>query len=561
MDMEVAIRLRGRQDSPAVDGQLELSGEVAEGIQRCAEVLSDLPRLRDELHGLRVLSDPHAQFATALFDLERARRGDPEARGNMLELADQLLVFWRAGSGIELARSHPVLEDLWETAASLLASFETKRFGKALKACWDVRSEPVLLQVAIRDLQPEGNRRVEFSRCLYHLELARQFVDSSRAEFAKRAGLLAEAYQSQEVADLLVGDDPGLKVLWVEVEPYLDEFFEMLEQDATRRSKAAEAAAVSEAVTAPGRDAVKRPDVKSDPAARAAAAATPAAGSSSASDTLDPDVVFEQEEEPPPFEEVDLMGLTPGTSARAVPTFDALMGAPPAPPDLTPPGSWFPPAGEVGSAGFAVPPPPPKPSIPTPLATQIVTDVDLDLVEVDEAPPIRRSYNLDVSIEEDDPDAKSLAFWKHSISQLSLLPDPSTPRLAKRLLNADSRAERKTLTNYLDGLTPWLEVDDAKAFAALIKLMLAGQLKEKSLFGQVNTRRAEAFVDAFGLLGSPPRSAGHAAVWFVMDGPETVSALQRGLDVMMRYLAFCSRQNKDPLDLAAQKSFVSQVNP
>ncbi len=515
-----------------MDGQLQLSAEVAEGIQRCAEVLSDLPRLKDELHGLRTMSDPHAQFATALFDLERARRGDKEARGNMLELADQLLVFWRAGSGVELAQAHPMLEELWENAAALLASFETKRFSKALTACWDARTQPVTLQLAIQDLLPEGNRRVEFARCLYHLELARQFVDSSRVEFAKRAGLLSDAYQSQEVADVLVGDDPGLRVLWDEVEPYLDEFFEMLEQEAARRRKASEpVTAPVEAVPAPHAD-------TTGPALKSVAPPTAPTG-----DTLDPDVVFE------PEEDVDL-GDEAWAERRKVPSFKALMGAPPAPPDLTPPGAWFPPAAKPKTV---TPPPPPKPSAPS--------DPDLDLIEVEEAPPIRRTYNLDVSLDEDDPDAKSMAFWQHSIEALSLLPDPSTPRLAKRLLNADSRAERKQLVSYLDGLKPWLGVDDAKAFAALIKLMLAGQLKEKSLFGQANTRRTEAFAEAFSMLTPNPRAAGHAAVWFVMDGPETLGALHRGLEVMMRFLAFCAREHKDPLDLAAQKSFVTQVNP
>jgi hypothetical protein len=206
---------------------------------------------------------------------------------------------------------------------------------------------------------------------------------------------------------------------------------------------------------------------------------------------------------------------------------------------------------------FDGPPPAPQASAPS----RPVSDLDFDLIEVDEAPPIRRSYNLDIAVEEDDPDATSIAFWKHSISALSLLPDPNTPRVVRRLLNADSRAERKQLTTYLEGLGPWLGVEDARAFSALIKLMLAGQLKEKSLFGQANTRRSEAFAEAFSLLTPNPRAAGHAAVWFVMDGPDTLGALQRGLEVMMHFLAFCARQNKDPLDVAVQKSFVTQVNP
>ena len=90
--------------------------------------MGDLDRLRDELHGLRLSSDPRAQFATALFDLDRARRGDPEARSELIDVADRLLVFWREGSGVEFARLHPELEELWASATSLLVSFEQKRF-------------------------------------------------------------------------------------------------------------------------------------------------------------------------------------------------------------------------------------------------------------------------------------------------------------------------------------------------------------------------------------------------------------------------------------------------
>ncbi len=524
---------KGRIQS-AVDGQVQFSAEVTAGIARCADALDDLPRLRVALDELRALPDAQVSFVTAVFDLERARRGDAGARGNMLEVADQLLVFWRAGTGTPLAAAHPVLQELWENAATLLASFETKRFAKALKVCWDARREPMLLKAAVEELQPEGNRRVEFARCLYHLELARQFVDSSRVEFARRAGLLAEAYQSPESADMLIGSDTGLRSLWVEVEPYLDEFFENLENATARRRRAAEAAAQAEIAQLPA--AVSEP------------AAPPPAG---ISDTLDPDIELV-------IDEADAE-LAAGAPAHPVPSFTSLMAVPPMPADLTPPGSWRPPSGVLPMPQPSSVPPPVVAIRPSPPAA----DDDLDLVEVDEAPPIRRSYNLnlDVALDEDDPDEQTIAFWKYSNAQLSLLPDPRQPREAKRLLNADSRTERKALTTYLEGLEPWLHVDDARAFSALIRLMLAGQLKEKSLFGQSNTRRAEAFAEAFALLAPTPRAAGHAAVWFVMDGPETVASLNRGLEELMRFLAFCARERKDPLDIAAQKTFVSQVSP
>ncbi|MBL9037426.1 MAG: hypothetical protein JNG84_02820 [Archangium sp.] len=516
--------------------------DVAALVQRCAEAQSDLPRLRVELQVLRTRPEPHAAFATALFDLDRARRGDAEARGNMLDVADHLLVFWRNGEGTTLATAHPALQTLWDAASSLLASFEAKRFGKALQKCWDVRGDAVLLGVAINDLLPEGNRRVEFARCLYHLELARMFVDASRTEFAKRAGLLSEAYQSPEVASNLIGDDAGLRFLWDELEPYLDEFFEMMEEAAERRRR--RAAGLD---TSPGAPAApSRNEVKTDPALG------------------------------PPAEAVDEFDIEEGApeplgASRPIPSFRTLMGMPPPPPDTTPPGSWVPPKTktdeieivDMGEAPRASAPPPPPPPLEA--------DVDID-VDVAETTPLAAgsvmaalkspgSSVYDIVIDEPDPEANTIAFWQHTLKALDLLPDPKVPRAARRYLNADSRGDRKVLTEYLDGLDAWLHVDDATSFAALVRLMLAGQLKEKSLFGQPNARRAEAFAQAFAMLRPTPRAAGHGAVWFVMDGKETEAALHRGLDVMMRFLAFCARTQQNPLDAGAQQRFLSEASP
>jgi hypothetical protein len=559
-----------------VDAAAQLPEDLANSIARCVDAVGDLDRLRDELHALRLSSDPRAQFATALFDLDRARRGDPEARNELIDVADRLLVFWREGSGAEYAALHPGLESLWDSATALLVSFEQKRFKKALAECWERRANASLLQEAIERLEPSGNRRVEFARCLYHLELARQFVDTSRAEFARRAGLLSEAYQSDEVAHELVGDDEGLAHLWHELKPYLDEFFEMMEEEAARRARQ-QAIAAAEAEIAAQREAV-----------------TPPAGvpefSPRAREKTDPELVV-------PDEVADEVAAL--AEAPQVPSFRTLMArsgsgevprtatptqhpiAPPPPPNTTPPGSWFPPpeadvavesADEVLEVDEAPPPPPAPVDLTPPGAWVPGADGDIDIIEEAAPPPPPRSMTpaqgvkavrkplLDIVIDEDDPDAKTIAWWQWATKSLDLLPDPKQPRAFKRLLNVENRADRKKLTEFLEAAEPQLPVPDAKAFSALLRLTLAGQLKEKSLFGQKNARRTEAFAQAFALLSNDPRAAGHGAVWFELDGPDTLASLQRGLDVLAGFLTWCARERRDPLDPAAQTDFLDATD-
>lgn len=558
--------------------------------------MGDLDRLRDELHGLRLSSDPRAQFATALFDLDRARRGDPEARNELIDVADRLLVFWHEGSGVEFAKMHPELEELWASATSLLVSFEQKRFKKALAQCWENRSNVTLLQEAIEELEPVGNRRVEFARCLYHLELARQFVDASRAEFARRAGLLSEAYQSEEVARELVGDDKGLEHLWTDLKPYLDEFFEMMEEQAAKRARAAALAAAEAEIasrrTPPGGLPPATPErPKTDPALPVPQAIRDFLPTDPAvpivPEVIEPEMIVELAEAP------------------EVPSFRSLMSKavpPPPPPNTTPPGSWLPPPGFVSPGIPPAPPgsttepsdeidviealeaapaaPPPAPPDLTPPGSWIPgADGEIEIVEAEDGPPPpptmtpaegiqpppppprARRQMLDIVLEEDDPDQATMAYWAFATKALDLLPDPRQPRPAMRLLNVESRTDRKRLTEFLESAQPYAQQNaDAQAFSCLLRLMLAGQLKEKSLFGQPNARRAEAFMDAFALLSTNPRAAGHGAVWFEMDGPETLQALHRGLDVMTQYVAWCARERRDPLDRSAQAEFLGGPN-
>lgn len=647
---------------------LQLSEDVTETIGRCARAVGDLEQLKNEVHELRLSSDPHAQFATALFELELARRGDPDARAVMLSVADSLLVFWREGTGEELAKAHPVLEDLWVSASTLLASFEVKRLERALAACWDARADAALLAVAIEDLQPEGNRRVEFARCLYHLELARMFVETSRAEFAKRAGLLSEAYQDEEVARQLIANDAGLEHLWKELVPYLDEFFEMLEEQAEKRKKAALAA---EAAAQPVTSRISRAEVKTDPAIQAqpapsspvplgeghrvpsfrtlvgerknlvptelSTAVTPPNGF--ANKTTDPaltpapppptepgwnveasaktplashagqpavkrapppdtlDDVIEAEvaqadtldgltEEPAPavaqVDTLDIIEAAPEEVVEPEPSAENVLppppptnltppgswfppgGAPPPPPpDLTPPGAWFPPPGVRAAA-----PPPPPPDLTPPGAwfPPRTPSGEVELVDAVEVPPplppgairhsgiISQSDIIEVDLEEI-PDDSVLAFWAHTFKALEVLPGEGARQ--GRFLASESRNDRKRLTTYLDGLGPHLAVPEARAFAALIRLMLAGQTKEKSLFGQPNPRRVEALETALSLLAPTPEAAGRSAVWFELDGPPTQEALARGLELLTEFLAFCARNQLDPLAQATVHRFAS----
>lgn len=181
-------------------------------------------------------------FAAALFELELARRGDVDSRANLAVHAGVLLTFWRDGSGDELANRSPPLERLWLSLAPMLVQFERKRLELALAMCWKVRDDTEALREAIETLEPQGQRHVEFARCLYYLELTRRGDEPSREAFSQRVRLLSDAYRDVALANDLIGPDAGLRILWGELQPYLDDFFESLEpaaspQEPTRKVK------------------------------------------------------------------------------------------------------------------------------------------------------------------------------------------------------------------------------------------------------------------------------------------------------------------------------------
>ena len=634
-------------------------------------MLENLSELRTEVHRLRSQPGETALFAAALFDLERARRGDAEARTQLLEVADSLLVYWREHTGDGLADSHPALGPLWASASALLVSFEVKRFKRALDGCWEARSDAALLQVAIAGLLPAGNRRVEFAACLYHLELARLFVDTTRGEFARRAGLVHEAYHSKEVAEELVGEDPGLQHLWKELIPYLDEFFEALEEEAERKKR-------SNVVTSPGGGAVPvslpvPPPPEITPVGGVAGVAPIAAVASEEAPAnplggTDATVIARV---PPAPDITPVGGVAP--VAAAVSDTTVMMPAPPLPPrdatgpglrppdsalttapgnvsgvfelwlkeperagarppkatpmpmeaieidlathpqpahkpkDLTPapevieaaeeafeprdhtvigrppppPSNFTPAPGSVAALEITEPrvpvvrPPPPPDFTPPPARRPGNNSGILDLSDIveEEAPPPPPPHNqsgiidlaelveepeatrrplrpsLDVDVGDYEPDEAAQTFWRHTEAALGLLPPADAPRMDRRALSAEGRAERKKLNGWLDGVTQRFDtVPESRAFACLVRLYMAAQLKEKGLFGGVNAKRREAFVAALELLSPEPLAAGHCAVWFELDGKETVEHLHTGLEMLTDYLQFCARQSLDPLD-------------
>lgn len=492
----------------------QLSDELHQSIERCAAAMRDVTRLKDEVRALKHLGDGLAHFAAALFELELAREGDAESRASLSRLAELLLVFWRDGSGDELSRVHPALESLWLSVAPMLVQFELRQFDQSLLRCWKLRTEPAALAAAIDALSPEGNKRVEFARCLYHLELARQGVQASRAQFARRAGLLAEAYQDPAFANDLVGHDAGLLHLWGELKPYLDEFFEGLEEAAARAQEGTKKVPMP---TAPEREEKTDPQIKAPPPPLGSTAEVPSfrtlVKQNAPTVAADDDLIIEE----------------------ALPV--TLPPAPPPPPaNLTPPGSWFPPrtpSGEVEIVDIVEDAPPPPPPVTPAHGLAAVLDDDV-VVELE-------------------PDPATMAFWDYTFASLQVA---SSDGQRQRMLATESRTDRKRLTTWLEGLKPHLVVPEARAFGALVRLILAGETKEKSLFGQNNPRRREALTAAFSLLAPEPDAAGRAAVWFELDGPQTQLALERGLELLMPFLAWCARNSADPLSPKAVAKYL-----
>ncbi len=545
--------------------------DVPTAISRCANVIDDPSQLRIELSPLERSAHPHARFACALFELDLARRGDKTARAVLANIADELLVYWHDGVGSALASAYPALEELWMNAASMLIGFEMRRFQLALDACATAIGNPEQLAEAVSQLQPSGNRRVEFARCLYHLELCRRGVTSSRTEFEQRVPLIVDAYCGEASADEFIGSDSTLRRLWEALKPTVAQFYE---GDTKTSQPLDDDLQLSSIPTDPQLDAFdgdrRRPVPGFHELVRSSAPTpypTPTITDRSivGAGPTDPAIAF-----PPDADDLQQQqrstrtkkALQNANADDAVRTLEMEISedllnevtSPPPPPDnLTPPGSWFPPSPPGSSGEFEVfeagqtppyalrpidlrsPPASPQKSTPSPVPGREVFD---EVVHP--------------------PDADTAAFWNHTFSSLELLPGQLETN--GRLLSTETRAQRKQLTDYVDSLSAYASVPEANAFACLMQLALASQMKERNLFGQPNLKRIEMLSAALSRLAPTPDAAARAAVWYILDGVATQAELQRGLELLARFLAWCLRHKIDPLAPEAAPRFASDIS-
>jgi hypothetical protein len=523
------------------------SDEVVASIAHCAQLLHDAPALKTEVHRLRLSSEPHARLAVALFDLELARLGDEQARRHLPNTSDDLLVFWRAEESSELASIHPRLSQLWSNAAEMLKNFDKLRFRGALAACFESRANATDLMDAIELLEPAGNPRVEFARCLYHLELVRLQVDSSRSQFAQRAGVLLEAFKDPSIADSHIGDDKGLRLLWHEVYPYLDEFIEGLEEQAEARAKQKpESKTQSVPVEEPKTMAQEPSAVFEEEVTPLERGTGPTALAPPMPPPLPKRAPDTRVTQPQP-----IPVLSPSTNENA--SLEAGNWADALPESIVetlPPGLVFPTEDDDG-----LPPEPSDVEWIEPEQTPARGSSAVAMKSVDDAtlppslaPPFQPEDDdvevLDDAELEEPITPEVAAFWKHTIDSLGMVPKNEGRQLG--LLATDDRARRKRMNSYLDSIEPHAELPEARAFACLIRLSLAGHTKEKSLFGGKNPRRKEAMQAALSLLDSDATIAGRSAVWFELDGQPTVDAMQSGLTLLYEYLQFCAKEMRDP---------------
>jgi hypothetical protein len=267
-------------------GALGVDRRVDEQVARCLAVVADPVALRQELGGLAGMTSQRAQFAYCLFSLDLARLGESEARASFSRHAGILLEAHRdpdltrylLGENAELAKR-------WQTFVPLLVEFDKARsaseeeqasgpqilstvpapaitlppgaaelsalFGTPLpgavtaegppdaalavtvEACFAARGDLAALQAAMEALLAfPSSDRLSFALCLFDLERVRRGADAAKADFAAGTGQLLAAYRDAQLAAQLIGDSPGLRALWTDLVPYLEEFFEGPDDDA-----------------------------------------------------------------------------------------------------------------------------------------------------------------------------------------------------------------------------------------------------------------------------------------------------------------------------------------
>lgn len=485
---------------------------VDEQITRCLAAAEDAVALREELGGLALLPGQRAEFAFCLFSLDLARLGEAEAKAQFARHAGVLLEAHRDPAlAAALLAGNEALEQRWQRFVPLLAEFDRALQGEpalapdrtllephplrvspsppatpgepttqdgdpelaidaAAEAAYAVRADAAALHEALQGfgaLPPSD--RVEFALCLFNLELVRLGDEQAKAPFVERTGFLLLAYRDRALADALVGGSSGLRALWTDLVPYLEEFFEPAEEEA-------------------GPEVELDAEVEVDRSAEVAEAV---------------EVIVDLQAAPAP---------PPAPGKR-----------PPPPPSLTPVPGVLLPSGRKASPSYrrlTLPPPPPPPP-----STVL-------------------------------PSPETAAFWAHAEKALALLPDENGQLSGKQAFSLEGREARAHLKTFADEVvTRFPHSPEARSMGALVELFLAAHLKEKTLFGKPNDKRVRAVQDALSLLTGDPVAAGHAAVLFENDGPETIARFADALVVVQRFLAHCLREKLDPLSPEAVTGF------
>lgn len=617
--------------NPSLAAQLGAEDpRYAQALSQCVNAQGDAVALRAGVDALARLPGQRAEFALCVFSLELARLGEEQARTEFASHTAVLLAAHRDPAlGAWLMQGDPNLQARWERLRPLLTEFDRQQraaegetaaaepsqgtafepaspvtassfensigaddaIDLAAEACFAVRAEAESLQLAMQALEESPGRRSEFALCLFHLELVRLGLEESKRGFALRTQLLLEAYHDPEIARSLVGSSSGLALLWDDLVPYLEEFFEPPEAEEPEARHEPEQEPEQEIEHVTGREQEAMPE--EEPVAEVELSPEPIAAEEAVeavelaiedvgtelppelppaeisregtvradqvlgeiSGTLELPIEETAVDEPPPEEvaldEVEEVSEAPAelsaddaievaevsADEEALDSSDLVeeVVAPPRRPPPPPP---------------RVPPPPPKgPPAPPRVPPQFNFDQPVRQTGSHKKPPRLSPPRPPTMDELSTPSPETLAFWKHTDKVLELLPDENGDMSGKQAFAVKSREERKKLDKLgKDAATKFPNSPPARAMHCMVEMYLASQLKEKTLFGKPNEARREALAESFKLLEPDPVSAARVAVLVEADGPVSLANFGKTVEAMHGYLAFCMRNNLDPLN-------------
>lgn len=526
-------------------GALAVDRRVDEQVARCLAAAQDPVALRQELGGLQGMKSQRAEFAYCLFSVDLAKLGEPEAKANFARYAGILLEAHRDPDlTAYLLGGNEELQRRWASFVPLLLEFDRVRQAQEAK-----EPDPAVMQVppapeVLAEAADAASRRTE------ELDVAplRTTLNITTAEGPADAALDA-AIQACFAAR---GDREKLALAMEALTAF----------PSSPREEFAHCLFDLELVRLGADDAKPQFAQRVKYLAEAyhdAARAKQLFGQSEHLEALWKDVrpyleeFFEPAEEVEEVieEEIAIEEVPPDAGAAdeaqevQLSDLDALevSALPPPPP--------------AEARAPRKPPPPPMSNTPTPGRIPALTPGKGTVRRVSSITARRLSMPPVPAAPHDDvPSPETLAFWRYAEEKLALLPDENGQLSGKQAFELGSRENRSALKHLASDVVGKFEGSpEARSLACLVELYLAAQLKEKTLFGKPNEKRQLALQDALSLLTANPLAAGHAAVLFENDGPDTIAHFADALEVMHRYLAHCMRTNVDPLSPEAVKSF------